>query len=268
MGKGIFHRSELLLGKEVMQALATKKAILFGIGGVGSWCAESLVRTGMQNLTIVDSDRVDITNINRQLMATSKTVGAVKTEALKERLLEINPNANVIDIQQIYSRDTAEEFNLDDYDIIIDAIDSLSSKAHLIQNAVDKKAIFVSSMGAALKVDPTRVQVDSFWKVKGCPLARKVRKMLRKWKVEERDFPCVYSDEVLENEGAYLLDESSTTEETSNIAGPGNPDLVNHKWDTKKASINGSLSHVTGIFGFTLAGIIVKEIVENCASSN
>ncbi len=263
MGKGIFHRSELLLGKEVMEALASKRAILFGIGGVGSWCAESLVRTGLLNLTIVDSDRVDITNVNRQLMATTKTVGQVKTEALKERLLEINPNANIDDVQEIYSRDTADQFNLDEYDIIIDAIDSLSSKAHLIQNAVDRDAIFVSSMGAALKVDPSRVQVDSFWKVKGCPLARKVRKMLRKWKVNERHFPCVYSDEVLENEGSYLIEEHKNDPEIVQNQGPGNPELLNHKWDHKKASINGSLSHVTGIFGFTLAGLVVKKIKED-----
>ncbi|MCG8582813.1 MAG: tRNA threonylcarbamoyladenosine dehydratase [Bacteroidales bacterium] len=262
MGKGIFHRSELLLGKGVMEALASKKAILFGIGGVGSWCAESLIRTGLQNLTIVDSDLVDITNVNRQLMATTMTVGQVKTEALKARLLDINPEANIIDIQQIYSRDTAPDFNLDEYDIIIDAIDSLSSKAHLVQNAVAKEAIFVSSMGAALKVDPTRVQVDSFWKVKGCPLARKVRKMLRKWKVQENDFPCVYSDEVLENEGAYLIDQHKDDPDILHEEGPGNPELLNHKWDKKKASINGSLSHVTGIFGFTLAGLVIQQIRE------
>ena len=262
MGKGIFHRSELLMGKEVMQALSEKRAILFGIGGVGSWCAESLVRTGLLNLTIVDSDRVDITNVNRQLMATTKTVGEVKTIALKERLLEINPDANITDIQEIYSRDTADDFKLEDYDIIIDAIDSLSSKAHLIQNAVDKEAIFVSSMGAALKVDPTRVQVESFWNVKGCPLARKVRKMLRKWKVNERDFPCVYSDEVLENEGAYLIEQHAGDADDKAENGPGNPELVNHKWDHKKASINGSLAHITGIFGMTLAGLIIQQICQ------
>lgn len=262
MAKGIYHRSELLMGKDVMQAMAGKKVILFGIGGVGSWCAESLVRTGITRLTIVDSDRVCITNVNRQLMATSKTVGQVKTEALKERLLEINPKAEIVTLQKIYSRETSDDFELDGYDVIIDAIDSLSSKAHLIRRAVGLEAIFVSSMGAALKVDPTRVTVDSFWNVKGCPLARKVRKMLRKWKVEERDFPCVYSDEVLENEGNYLLESADEHPEIMAAEGPGVPELVNHKWDSKKASINGSLAHVTGIFGFTLAGLIIQQIRE------
>ncbi|WP_430809408.1 MULTISPECIES: tRNA threonylcarbamoyladenosine dehydratase [unclassified Carboxylicivirga] len=263
MGKGIFHRSELLMGQGVMQALATKRAILFGIGGVGSWCAESLIRTGLRHLTIVDSDRVDVSNINRQLMATCKTVGQVKTEALKNRLLEINPDAQVTPIQQIYGRDTADQFRLEDYDIVIDAIDSLSSKAHLIRHAVGLNVIFVSSMGAALKVDPTRVRVSSFWKVQGCPLARKVRKMLRKWQVDEQYFPCVYSDEVLENEGAYLLkvsDEEDGVAEDEAL--PGDPALARHTWDAKKASINGSLAHVTGIFGFTMAGLVIQRIRE------
>ncbi|TRX66142.1 ThiF family adenylyltransferase [Carboxylicivirga sp. M1479] len=262
MSKNIYHRSELLLGKEMMSALAGKKVILFGIGGVGSWCAESLIRTGLLNLTIVDSDRVCITNVNRQMMATTKTVGQVKTVALKNRLLEINPEANINDIQEIYSYKTGHLFNLDDYDIIIDAIDSLSSKAYLIEMAAATKAIFVSSMGAALKVDPTRIKVESFWNVTGCPLARKVRKVVRRRGMPERDFPCVFSDEVQANEGAYLIDETSNKPENMDGNGPGKPELVNHKWDNKKASVNGSLSHVTGIFGFTLAGLVINQIRE------
>src|SRR5512146_3176153 len=121
--KGIFQRTELLLGKEMMSAISEKKVIIFGIGGVGSWCAESLVRSGIHDLTIVDSDRVCITNINRQLHATMSTVGEVKTEALKRRLLDINPFAEIKDIQKIYNRDNSDSFGLDEYDYIIDAID-------------------------------------------------------------------------------------------------------------------------------------------------
>ncbi len=260
MSKGIYHRSELLLGKERMQKLDEKKVILFGIGGVGSWCAESLVRTGITKLTIVDSDRVCITNVNRQLMATSKTVGQVKTEALKERLLEINPQAEITALQKIYNKDTSEEFNLEQYDVIIDAIDSLGSKVHLIRTATNTDAIFVSSMGAALKVDPTRVRVASFWKVQGCPLGRQIRKLIRKVGMPEKDFMCVYSDEVLENAGA---DATCGTEKClcpKAQHGPGDPDLVNHEWCSLKAAINGSLAHITGIFGFTLAGLVIQEI--------
>ncbi|MFA8434304.1 MAG: ThiF family adenylyltransferase [Marinifilaceae bacterium] len=260
MSKGIFHRSELLLGKERMAIMAEKKVILFGIGGVGSWCAESLIRTGITKLTIVDSDRVCVTNVNRQLMATSKTVGHVKTEALKERLLEINPQAEITALQKIYSKDNFEEFNLEEYDFIIDAIDSLGSKVHLIRTASKLDGVLVSSMGAALKVDPTRVRVDSFWNVKGCPLARKIRKMVRKVGMPEKDFLCVYSDEVLENCGSETAcgTEKCMCPKAQN--GPGDPDLVNHEWCSKKATINGSLAHITAIFGFTLAGLVIQSI--------
>jgi len=128
----IFRRSELLLGPEAMGRIAEKRVIVFGVGGVGSWCAESLVRSGIRRLTIVDSDRVCATNINRQLMATTKTVGQVKVDALKERLLTINPSAEITALQQLFTAETAESFELETYDYIIDAIDSLKDKALLI----------------------------------------------------------------------------------------------------------------------------------------
>jgi len=263
MSKGIFHRSELLLGKEKMQTIASKKVILFGLGGVGSWCAESLIRTGITELTIVDSDRICVTNVNRQMMATSQTVGQVKTEALKNRLLEINPSAEITALQKIYSKETSADFNLGQYDVIIDAIDSLGSKVHLIKAATDTEAIFVSSMGAALKVDPTKVRVDSFWKVQGCPLARKIRKTVRKVGEPRRDFLCVYSDEVLENAGSNVYVDTEKSHYPSPETAPGDPELVNHDWNDFKAAINGSLAHITAIFGFTLAGLIIKELTSN-----
>ena len=167
--QGIFSRAELLVGGETMERIAQKRVIIFGVGGVGSWCAESLVRSGIHLLTIVDSDCVCITNINRQLMATTKTIGQVKVDALKERLLTINPEAEITALQKIFTQETAEEFNLDSYDYIIDAIDSLKDKALLILMACRTKAKFFSSMGAALKMDPTRIRVTEFWKVQGDP---------------------------------------------------------------------------------------------------
>lgn len=180
--KGIFKRTELLLGDEVMDRIANVKVIIFGVGGVGSWCAESLVRSGVSKLTLVDSDRICVTNVNRQLMATTKTVGQVKVEALKERLLDINPRAEIRALQQIYSEETADSFELDTYDYIVDAIDSLENKVHLIRTATRTPARFVSSMGAALKMDPTKINVAEFWKVKGCPLAAALRRRLKKGK--------------------------------------------------------------------------------------
>ena len=199
----IFRRSELLLGDEAMERIAQKRVIIFGVGGVGSWCAESLVRSGIRQLTIVDSDRVCITNINRQLMATTKTVGQVKVDALRERLLCINPSAEISAMQKIFSQDTAESFDLDSYDYIIDAIDSLKDKALLILMATQlPTSKLFSSMGAALKLDPTRIQVTEFWKVQGDPLARALRKKFKsQGKYPKRKFQCVYSDELLTNRG-------------------------------------------------------------------
>ncbi len=230
---GIFRRSEMLLGNEVMERIAQKRVIIFGVGGVGSWCVESLVRSGIRQLTIVDSDRVSITNINRQLMATTKTVGQAKVEALKERLLTINPSAEITALQKVFTQETAEEFDLDSYDYIIEAIDSLKDKALLILMACRTKAKFYSSMGAALKLDPTRIQVTEFWKVKGDPLARALRNKFKKEKLfPKRKFQCVYSDELLENKK------------------PVDPDDKG----------NGSIVHITAIFGFMLAGLVLEDI--------
>src|SRR5665647_627005 len=161
--KGIFQRTELLIGKKKMDNLREKRVIIFGIGGVGSWCAESLIRSGIMHLTIVDSDRVCVTNINRQIMATTKTVGKVKTEVLKERLLDINPKAEINALQMIYNKETHESFQLETFDFIIDAIDSFANKIYLIKMATQTDAVFFSSMGAALKMDPTRIKVSEFW---------------------------------------------------------------------------------------------------------
>ena len=201
--KAIFNRTELLLGADVMQALSEVMVILFGVGGVGSWCAEGLVRSGVKHLTIVDSDRVSITNVNRQLMATTKTVGQVKVEALKNHLLEINPNAEIEAIQAIYCEDTADRFDLDSYDYVVDAVDSLKDKALLILKATASRAKFYCSLGAALKTNPLKVQVAEFWDVRGCPLGAALRKkMKRAGTFPAHKFLCVYDDEVLENRGA------------------------------------------------------------------
>ena len=233
----MFQRCELLLGTEAMERIARKRVIIFGVGGVGSWCAESLVRSGIRKLTIVDSDRVCITNVNRQLMATMKTVGMVKVDALKERLLSINPNAEITALQKIFTEETAAEFDLGSYDYIIDAIDSLKDKAALILLATSSppkggRGGFFSSMGAALKMDPTRIRVTEFWKVQGDPLARALRNRFKKEKTFPRHkFQCVYSDELLKNQLPIDPEDKG----------------------------NGSISHITAIFGFTLAGLVMQD---------
>ena len=260
--RGIFNRAQLLLGSDAMERLGNIRVIIFGVGGVGSWCAESLVRSGISHLTVVDSDRVCITNINRQLMATVKTVGQEKVEALKERLLTINPMAEIDARQQIFSEETADSFCLESYDYIIDAIDSLKDKRLLIEMACQTKAVFFSSMGAALKMDPTRIKVAEFWKVEGCPLARALRQRFKRLKRKPaRKFLCVYSDELLENKGhnASCGTEKCMCPKAKN--GPGDAALLNHEWCSSKAQINGSLMHITAIFGMTIAGLVVKDAV-------
>ena len=233
MDSAIFRRNELLLGSETMERIAQKRVIIFGVGGVGSWCAESLVRSGISRLTIVDSDCVSVTNINRQLMATTKTVGQVKVDALKERLLSINPKAEITALQQVFSEETAKSFQLDTYDYIIDAIDSLKDKATLILLACQQHAKLFSSMGAALKLDPTRIKVTEFWKVKGDPLARALRNRFKKDKTfPKRKFLCIYSDELLKNQM------------------PVDPEDRG----------NGSIVHITAIFGLMLAGLVIQDI--------
>lgn len=257
----LFNRSRLLLGDETMKKIDEASVIIFGVGGVGSWCAESLIRSGVRKLTIVDSDRVCITNVNRQLMADTTTLGMVKVEALKERLLRINPSADIKAMQKIYCEENSDEFDLESYDYIIDAIDSLKDKALLIEKATRTKARFFSSMGAALKIDPTRIKVAEFWDVKGCPLGRALRqKFKRNKRFPAKKFRCVFSDELLDNQGKETSCGTDKCLCPKTKEGPGNPDLMNHEWCSSKAQINGSLSHITAIFGMTLAGLVVQDL--------
>lgn len=190
-------RTILLYGEEATRRLADTRVIIFGVGGVGSWCAEALVRSGIGHITMVDADVVDPTNVNRQLPATSLTIGQPKVEVMRMRLLEINPDLDVCAIRDFYGPDNAARFPLDGYDIVVDAIDSPGSKAHLILQATSTPGVkLYSSMGAARRIDPSRVQDAEFWSVKGCPLARSLRDHFKKSEEKpRRKFRCVFSDE-------------------------------------------------------------------------
>jgi tRNA A37 threonylcarbamoyladenosine dehydratase len=263
--KAILNRTTLLVGDAAMERIAAARVIIFGVGGVGSWCAESLVRSGIRSLTIVDSDRVCITNVNRQSMATTRTVGRVKVEALKERLLEINPAADITAVQEIFSADTADSFHLEEYDYIIDAIDSLKDKLELILRCTQKGQqplpTFYSSMGAALKMDPTQVRVSEFWQVDGCPLAAVLRRRMRKQKrFPGRKFQCVWGPEVLPNLGQARSCGTDACMCPKAASGDGRADLLNHEWCSSKAQINGTTAHITALFGFTLAGLVIQDL--------
>ena len=238
-----FNRLRLLLGDETLSQIMQKRVIVFGVGGVGSWCAESLVRSGICDITLVDADKVCITNINRQLLATTSTIDGVKVDVMKRRLLDINPSAQVTALEKRYDDSSADEFNLNDYDYVIDAIDSLADKALLIRNACDSTATLFASMGAALKTDSSRIATAEFWKVQGGPVAAALRRRFKKSKqLPSRKFRCVYSDEVFPNRGGEIDNDGSMT--------------------FNKVSINGTLAHTTAIFGLKLAELVINDILK------
>lgn len=230
-------RASLLMGHDAMQAMQQTRVLLVGVGGVGGWCAEALVRSGIGHITLVDSDCVCESNINRQLVATTTSIGMPKVEVLKSRLLEINPDLSVESIHSLYTQDTAEQFNLDSYHYVIDAIDSLGDKALLILNACNSRAKLYSSMGAALKTDITRIRTAEFWKVSGCRLAAALRRYFKsRHRFPSRKFTCVYSDEIFENRGTLPLA------------------------DNEKMP-NGTLMHTTATFGLLLAQLVVNDVM-------
>lgn len=225
----IFQRTILLIGEKNFENIFQKKIIIFGVGGVGSWCAESLIRSGVQHLTLVDYDVVAPSNINRQLPANSLTIGRPKIEVLKEHFLAINPEVEITIRYQAYNSETAASFQLGNYDYVIDAIDSIKDKSLLIRSTCESSAVLFSSMGAALKFDPTKIKVNEFWKITHDPLARALRQQFKKDGRPSRKFRCVYSEECLKNQI---------------------PDKA-----------NGTLMHVTASFGLTLAGLVIQDVV-------
>lgn len=238
-------RTELLLGADAVERLRNARVIIFGMGGVGSWVAETLVRTGICHLDIVDFDNVAPSNINRQLPALPATIGQSKVEVMKQRLLSINPQARVTAFNMLYTPDTADAFDLNTYDYVVDAIDSLRDKVLLILRATSSRCRFFSSMGAALKTDPTRIRVDEFWNAKGCRLAAALRaRFKRSGSMPRRKFKVVFSDEIVENRGI-----NNDTYSTDKISKP---------------TTNGSLMQVTATFGITLASLVINH----CAFSS
>lgn len=252
-----------MTGKTGIEALAKARVIIFGVGGVGSWTAEALIRSGIGHLTIVDSDLVCITNINRQAQATTATIGQPKVDALKNRLLEINPAADIEAIEAIYDKETASQFDLDNYDYVIDAIDSLSCKLDLIANAVNADTTLYSSLGAACKLDPSRIRVASIWETSGCRLGRFVRKRLRNRGVTA-PFLCVYSDELRPvQEGSIGCGTGDCVCPKRAAIDDDGDGMDEHEWCSSKQQINGSVVHITGIFGFTLCGLVMQDILKD-----
>jgi tRNA A37 threonylcarbamoyladenosine dehydratase len=268
------HRTELLLGSEGLDRLASARVILFGVGGVGSWCAEALVRSGLGHLTLVDSDLICITNVNRQLQATAGNVGQVKVHALRDRLLEIRPDADVAAIQQPWDLETRDGFDLGSFDYVLDAIDSLNNKVELLRAAHAAGVKVYSAMGASAKLDPTRIQVASVWDTDGCRLARQVRRRLRR-RGFDGDFLCVFSDEPARDAQQTGPDDGCGTSTCfcpgravapPSGAGGGEHLSVTREWCSTKARINGSLVHMTATFGMVLAGLVIQDVAGQTAA--
>jgi len=242
-----FQRLAMITGADVVEKLEQTKVLVFGVGGVGSWCAEALVRSGVGKIGIVDFDTVCESNINRQLQATNRTLGCVKVEVLKERLLEINPLCEITAWGKAFSKESAGEFGIETADYVIDAIDSLTHKLDLIETACAAGAgvKFFSSMGMARKMDPTRLNAAGIWETKGCPLARIVRQGLRK-RGFKGSFTVVYGEESLDNVPVDI-----PADATAGANGPG-------RFGKKMA--NGSIVTVTASAGMILASLVLRDV--------
>lgn len=193
MTDNIFSRTELLLGHDAVEKLSRSNILLFGVGGVGGYAAEALVRSGVGAITLVDPDKVSVSNINRQIIALHSTVGRYKTEIMAERAKDINPAVEVTELPIFYSKENADEIDFSKYDFIIDAIDTVSSKLMIIEKATALGIPIISSMGAGGKLDPSRFCVTDIYKTSVCPLARVMRIELKKRGIKK--LPVVFSDE-------------------------------------------------------------------------
>ena len=219
----MFTRTIQLIGEYGFAALQNSRVILFGVGGVGGWCAETLLRTGIGHLTIVDFDKVDTTNLNRQIVSTANNVGQSKVLEMQKRLLSIFPEADVKAIDKQYNAETANSFDLTQYDIVVDAIDMVECKALLLYRATQADCKVYSSMGAGRKTDPQKIHTAEFWKVQGCPLARALRTRMKKaGLMPASKVQCVYSEEI--------------------------------------SGDRGTLAPVVGVFGMTLASMVINDL--------
>ena len=256
MSHPVFHRLELLIGARSLELLQTSRVFVLGVGGFGSWCAEALARSGVGHLTLVDSDEVCITNVNRQLQATTRNVGRSKVEELRERLVSLHPKVQVETVHGVYSREHRDRFALEHFDYVIDAIDSYTNKLDLIEHAHQARTRLYSSMGAACHLDSTRIRTASVWDAKICPFAKIIRKGLRK-RGFDGDFQVVYSEEP----ALEPVEHTSVACGTHKCFCPKPEGEDEHvDWCSTKLVINGSAVHVTASFGLALSGLVVQDV--------
>ncbi len=245
-----FSRTELLLGKESMEKLKNSKVAVFGIGGVGGYTAEALVRSGVGTLDLIDDDKVCLTNINRQIFATRKTVGKYKVDVAEERLHDINPDAVINTHKTFYMPDTAEQFDFLQYDYIVDAIDTVTGKITLVVNADKAGTPIISSMGAGNKLDASAFEVADIYSTSVCPLARVMRTELRKRKIKR--LKVVYSKE----KPITPVDDMAISCKQHCICPPGTARKC-----TQRRQVPGSTAFVPSVVGLIIAGEVVKDLI-------
>lgn len=231
----IFSRSELLFGSENMKKLNNSHVAVFGIGGVGGHTAEALVRSGVGEITLVDSDNISPTNLNRQIFATRKTIGMPKVDAAEERLKEINPKVKIVKKQIFFLSENEDEFDFNEYDYVVDAVDTVSAKIALAVKANESNTPIISSMGAGNKLDASAFKVSDIYKTSVCPLAKVMRRELKKRGIKK--LKCVYSEEQ-----------------------PIVPLESNEK--TNKRQVPGSTAFVPAVAGLIIAGEVVKDLIK------
>ena len=230
-----FSRTEVLLGKEAMEKLSQCRVAVFGVGGVGGYVCEALARSGVGAFDLIDNDKVCLSNINRQIIATRRTVGEYKTDVMKERILEINPEADVRIHNCFFLPENADEFSFEEYDYIVDAVDTVTAKIELVMKADENNVPIISSMGAGNKLDGSQFKVADIYKTKVCPLAKVMRRELKKRGVKK--LKVVYSEEMPLTPGEQISDGS-------------------------RRQIPGSVAFVPSVAGLIMAGEVVKDIVK------
>jgi len=231
-----FSRTELLIGKEAIEKLKKSRVAVFGLGGVGGHVVEALVRSGVENFGLIDNDKVSLTNLNRQILATHKTMGKLKTDVAQERILEINPNAKVKKYNMFYTPENADEFDFSQYDYIVDAIDTVVGKLSLIEKSKEYGIPIICAMGAGNKMDPKMFEVADISKTSVCPLAKVIRQELKKRRINK--VKVVYSKEI------PIKPKSKTTEKSA------------------KRNIPGSNAFTPSVAGLIIASEVIKDLIK------
>ena len=244
-----FSRTQLLLGQEGMEKLFQARVAVFGIGGVGGYTVEALARSGVGTLDLIDDDRICLTNLNRQIFATHKTVGQYKVDIAQQRILEINPKAVVHTYKTFYAPQTAELFDFSQYDYVVDAIDTVTGKLELVEQAEKAGVPIISSMGAGNKMDPTAFEVADIYETSVCPLARVMRKELKKRGIKK--LKVVYSKEP----PMTPIEDMAISCRTNCICPPGTARKC-----TQRRQVPGSNAFVPSVVGLIIAGEVVKDL--------